>query len=157
MAININHLIKEAMARGDFNDLPGKGKPLELVDNPFIPREVRMMNQMLKDNGCAPRWIELDKEIRAEDEQVDKLLANIKGRRERLTALIRRRPLKHDTIRGSFELERTRALETHTSQLKTLNIRIQRFNLIVPGQNRQQPLHNLDAAIAHFYQECPGL
>ena len=151
MAINVNHLIKEAMAQGDFNDLPGKGKPLNLVDNPFIPREVRMMNQMLKDNGCAPRWIELDKAIRAEDEQVDKLLANIKGQRERLTALIRRRPLKHDAIRRSFEIERTRALETYTSQLKTLNIRIQRFNLMVPGQNRQQPLHNLDAAIAHFY------
>ena len=131
MAINVNHLIEEAMARGDFNDLPGKGKPLELGDNPFIPREVRMMNQMLKDNGCAPRWIELDKEIRAESEQVDKLLANIEGRRERLTALIRRRPLKHDAIRRSFELERTRALETYTSQLKTLNIKQYLGQLVV--------------------------
>ena len=49
------------MERGDFKDLPGKGKPQQLDDNPYIPPAVRMANQMLKDNGFAPRWIEIDK------------------------------------------------------------------------------------------------
>jgi hypothetical protein len=38
-----------------------------------------MVNQMLKDNGFAPRWIEVDKEIRAESEQAENLIANMNG------------------------------------------------------------------------------
>ena len=157
MPINVNEQLQEAMARGDFDDLPGKGKPLKLEDNPFIAPEVRMVNQMLKDNGVVPRWIEVDKEIRAESEGVEKRLANIKERRKRLEALIRVQPLRHDDIRRSFELERARALETYTSQLKTLNKKIQRWNLMIPLQNKQQPLYNLDAAVTRFDEECPSL
>ena len=115
MPIDINKQIQEAMERGDFDDLPGKGKPQQFEDNPLIPHEVRMANQILKDNGFAPRWIEVDKEIRGESEQAEKVLANIKGRRERLEAAIRAQLLKHDAIRRAFELERTRAFETYTS------------------------------------------
>jgi len=157
MPTNINKQIQEAMERGDFDDLPGKGKRQRLEDNPFIPREARMVNQMLKDNGFAPRWIEVDKEIRAESEQAEKLLENIKGQRGRLKANIRAQPLKHDAIRRAFELERTRALETYTNQLKALNKKILRFNLTAPGEDKQKPMYNVDAAIARFHEECPSL
>ena len=157
MPINVSQQIQEAMVRGDFDNLPGKGKPQRMEDNPFIPREVRMVNQMLKDNGYAPRWIEVDKEIRAENEQVEKLIANIKGRRKRLAAIIRAQPLRHDAIRRAFELERTRALETYISQLEALNKKIQRFNLMAPGGNKQKPLYNLNAVVARFHKKCPGL
>jgi DnaJ family protein C protein 28 len=157
MPINVSQQIQEAMARGDFDNLPGKGKPQRLEDNPFISREVRVVNQMLKDNGFSPRWIEVDKEIRVEREQAEKLLANIKGRRKRLEARIRVQPLRHDAVRRGFELERKRALETYTSQLKALNTKVQRFNLMAPGGNKQKPLYNLNAAIARFHEDCPGL
>ena len=71
MPINVDKQIQEAMARGDFENLPGKGKPQQVVRNPFIPHEVRLTNQMLKDNGVSPRWIEVDKEIRIEVRYVD--------------------------------------------------------------------------------------
>ncbi|MCZ6677108.1 MAG: DUF1992 domain-containing protein [Candidatus Poribacteria bacterium] len=157
MPINVSRQIQEAIERGDFNNLPGRGKPQRLEDNPFIPRAVRLVNQMLKDNGFAPRWIEVDKEIRAESEQVEKLLANMKERRKRLEARIRVQPLRHDAIRRSFELERTRALETYVSQLEALNKKIQRFNLMAPVSDKQKPLYNLNAVVARFHEECPGL
>lgn len=157
MPINVNQQIQEAMARGDFDNLPGKGKPLKLADNPFIPHDVRMINQLLRDNGFAPRWIEIAREIQAESEQLETLLATLRGRRERLSALIRLQPFKHRAIGQTFELERARALERYSRQLRTLNEKIQRFNLIVPVEGKQQPLHNMDAAIARFHKECPSL
>ena len=121
MPYNVSKQIQEAMERGDFKDLPGKGKPQQRDDNPYIPPAVRTVNQMLKDNGFAPRWIEVDKEIRAETEKAEKLIENLKGRRRRLEAQLRAQPLKRDAIRSVFEQERTRALETYTAQLQQLN------------------------------------
>ncbi len=157
MPYNVNKQIQEAMERGDFNDLPGKGKPQQRDDNPFIPREIRMVNQMLKDKGFAPRWIEVDKEIRSENEKVKKIIANIKGRQARLEAKLRAQPLKRDVIRAIFELERTQALEAYTARLQQLNKKIQQWNLMTPLRDKQYPLHNLDAAVAYFHKQCPGL
>lgn len=156
MPYNVSKQIREAMERGDFNDLPGKGKPQQRDHNPYIPPAVRTVNQMLKDNGFAPRWIEVDKEIRAETENTEKFIENIQGRRERLAAQLRAQPLKRDTIRSVFELERTRALEIYLARLHQLNQKIQQWNLIMPLRDKQYPLHNLDAATAYFHKECPG-
>ena len=157
MPYNVTKQIQEAMERGDFKDLPGKGKPQQRNDNPYIPPAVRMVNQMLKDNGFAPRWIEMDKEIRVETEQAEKLIKNLKGRRRRLEAQLRAQPLKLDAIRSVFELERTRVLEVYTAQLQQLNKKIQQWNLTMPLRDKQHPLHNLDAATADFHKECPSL
>ena len=157
MPYNVTKQIQEAMERGDFKDLPGKGKPQQRDDNPYIPPAVRMVNQMLKDNGFAPRWIEIDKEIRAETEKTEKLIANIKGQRARLKAKPRAQPLKRDAIRSAFDLERTQALKTYTLQLQQLNQKIQQWNLMMPLRDKQHPLHNLDAATAYFHKQCPGL
>jgi DnaJ homolog subfamily C member 28 len=49
--------IEEAIERGDFDNLPGKGKPLDLRENPNEPAEMRMANRLLKNNELAPAWI----------------------------------------------------------------------------------------------------
>lgn len=157
MSYNVSKQIQEAIERGDFNDLPGKGKPQQFDDNPYIPPEGRMVNRMLKDKGFAPRWIEVDKEIRAETENAEKLIENLKGRRRCLELLLQGQPLKRDAIRSVFELERTRALEAYTVQLQQLNRKIQQWNLMMPLRDKQYPLHNLDAATTHFHKECPSL
>jgi hypothetical protein len=40
--------IAEAMARGDFDDVPGAGRPLELADDTLAPRELRGAYRILK-------------------------------------------------------------------------------------------------------------
>ena len=56
--------ILEAMERGEFDDLPGKGKPLSLEDDdPMVPAELRMAYRMLKNAGMLPPEVELRKEI----------------------------------------------------------------------------------------------
>jgi Domain of unknown function (DUF1992) len=43
--------IKRAMKEGEFDNLPGKGKPLELEDLSSIPTELRMAYKIMKNAG----------------------------------------------------------------------------------------------------------
>ena len=51
------------MARGDFDNLKGKGKPLNLDDYFNTPEDVRMGFSILKSNEFVPEEIERLKEI----------------------------------------------------------------------------------------------
>lgn len=55
--------ILEAMARGEFANLPGAGKPLRLEDDSMVPGELRISYKVLKNAGCIPLELELRKEI----------------------------------------------------------------------------------------------
>ena len=57
--------VREAQQRGDFENLPGKGRPLHLSDNPLVPSHVQMAHRLLANAGFAPDWVELAKEIDA--------------------------------------------------------------------------------------------
>ncbi len=46
--------IAEAMARGDLDDLPGAGRPLDLHEDPLVPEELRVAYRILKNAGIAP-------------------------------------------------------------------------------------------------------
>ena len=46
--------IAEAIANGDFDDLPGAGKPLELDDDSLVPEELRLAYRILKNAGFVP-------------------------------------------------------------------------------------------------------
>jgi len=44
--------IEQAIARGEFDDLPGAGRPLDLDDvDPLLPEELRMAFWLLKNAG----------------------------------------------------------------------------------------------------------
>jgi hypothetical protein len=60
----LDKTIAEAKDRGEFDNLPGHGKPIELAANP-LTGEVDVGHGILKNAGMAPAWIELDKEVRA--------------------------------------------------------------------------------------------
>lgn len=55
--------IKKAEERGEFRNLPGTGKPLELEDLSGVPEDVRMSYKVLKNAGYIPPEMELQKEI----------------------------------------------------------------------------------------------
>ena len=46
--------IEEAIARGEFDNLPGAGRPLELGDDPLVPEDLRIANRILKNAGYVP-------------------------------------------------------------------------------------------------------
>lgn len=55
--------ILEAIQNGEFENLPGKGKPLELEDLSHIPEELRASYRILKNAGILPEEMQLQKEI----------------------------------------------------------------------------------------------
>jgi hypothetical protein len=59
----IEEKIREAMERGEFDDLPGKGKPLDLDAYFATPEDVRLGYSVLKSAGCLPVEVELQQEI----------------------------------------------------------------------------------------------
>lgn len=58
--------IAEAIENGDFDDLPGSGKPLQLDDDSLVPEELRLAYRVPKNAGFVPSEIESLKDSKAE-------------------------------------------------------------------------------------------
>lgn len=50
--------IREAIARGDFKNLPGAGKPLKIKNLYFLPPELRAAYTVLKNSGYLDQAID---------------------------------------------------------------------------------------------------
>ena len=61
----IEEKIREAIERGEFDNLSGHGKPLDLDAYFNTPEDLRMAFAMLKSNDFVPEEVEIMKEIDA--------------------------------------------------------------------------------------------
>jgi Domain of unknown function (DUF1992) len=59
----VESIIKEAQERGDFDNLPGKGKPIDLSAYFESPEDTRMAYSILRNAGMNSREVDLLKEI----------------------------------------------------------------------------------------------
>ncbi len=59
----VEERIQQAQKEGLFDDLPGKGKPLNLEDDTCVPEDLRLTYKVLKNSNCLPVEMELRKEI----------------------------------------------------------------------------------------------
>jgi hypothetical protein len=71
--------IAEAMNRGELDNLPGTGKPLQLDDDTLVPEELRAGFRLLKNAGYLPPDLQLRKEIGS----VEALIVQARSREER--------------------------------------------------------------------------
>ncbi len=55
--------IQEAMKKGEFDNLQGRGKPLVLDDLSHVPSELRAAYIVMKNAGVLPEEVHLKKEI----------------------------------------------------------------------------------------------
>lgn len=55
--------IRAAMARGEFDNLPGHGRPLPDDDLARVPKELRVGFKLLRNAGCLPPELEARKEV----------------------------------------------------------------------------------------------
>ena len=76
--------IAEAISRGELDDLPGQGRPLELDDDALVPEDLRLAYRILKNAGFVPPEVQALNEI-AELER----LAGLDSRAARKLALLR--------------------------------------------------------------------
>jgi len=66
----IDQQIREAMERGDFDNLRGAGKPLNLNRDPGVPEDWELAFNLLKNAGYAPDWIETRNQVDVEREKI---------------------------------------------------------------------------------------
>jgi len=121
----IDRIIREAQASGAFDNLPGAGKPLDLVENPHAPRDWRLAFHVLENAGYGPAWIEKRKLIEADLESAREIC---------------RRSLKH----ASAESDRRAARERFAVELQAINKRIDGLNLEVPLAAFQMPRMHIE-------------
>ena len=79
----VEERILKAQKMGEFENLPGSGKPLVFEDNRFISEELRLAYKILKNADCLPVEIELKKEIK----QTEDLLAGMQETSEKYRML----------------------------------------------------------------------
>jgi Domain of unknown function (DUF1992) len=63
LALLAESKIRAAMARGEFDNLPGRGRPLPLDDCSHLPADLRMGFKLLRNAGCLPPELEARKEV----------------------------------------------------------------------------------------------
>ncbi|KAK9213051.1 hypothetical protein WN943_002437 [Citrus x changshan-huyou] len=111
----VEQRIWHSMEEGQFENLPGKGKPLNLSTNPHADPAEDTLYRILSKNGCAPEWIELNKEIR---NQVSAWRVALK---------------KAWTSKCNGDSSKwAESSETLKRQLRDINDKVFRYNLIVP-------------------------
>jgi DnaJ family protein C protein 28 len=120
----VEEKIREAMQAGKFDELAGKGKPLNLNENPYEPDGWGMAFRLIRQNGFSLPWIE----------------AGIEIEKERLLA---HRLLRHACQEsGSEDCRIAQAL--FASRIEKLNHEIVQYNLRVPAEVFQRNLLDLE-------------
>ena len=103
------------MEAGAFENLPSKGKPIPLDQDPFEDPNLRMAHHLLRVNGFAPPWIEEACEI---DRTSLRLRADLEDARRR-----------NAVTSPSWQ----RALDGFRKQARELNSLILTYNLKSPS------------------------
>ena len=96
--------ISEALARGELDDLPGAGCPLELDDDRMVPEDLRMAFRILKNAGFVPPEVQTLQEIGA----LERLVLSLDDGEQRSLALRKLRWLAMElgeSRSGSLSLE----------------------------------------------------
>jgi hypothetical protein len=89
--------ILEAQRKGEFDNLPGKGKPLELEDLSWVPEELRIGYHVLKNAHVLPPEAEVLKEIHT----LEDLLKHVEddGERRALAKSIQWKMIRLDILK----------------------------------------------------------
>ena len=147
---SIEEQIREAQERGDFDNLPGMGRPLNLSDNTY-EGENALGYHLLKNNGYAPPEVELAKEIRLEIERLDRLRTMLSKRGSELR---RRRVPPFPSEKRSYNHAVASGLHDYGKRLRELNKKILTLNITAPAA-LHQPMLDIELLLRQFQEACP--
>ena len=138
----IEEIISRAMQDGVFDDLPGKGKPLNLDQFPHQDPDWRVAHHLLKSNGFSLPWIE----------RLGEINKNLSAARQYLeTAWIQQQAARSSPeMNHGNQMEWSAAIDQFKIRLKAINDQIHAYNLEVPHLQFQIPLVNIDQELARI-------
>ena len=97
--------IRQAIERGDLDDLPGAGKPLVIEDDGLVPEELRMAYRVLKNAGYVPEEVRLRRNIRDLEQLMERLDGDEHAGAMKRLSLLRARLSVQRGGRADLELE----------------------------------------------------
>lgn len=136
---SIEEHLRRAMEEGQFDDLPGKGKPLRLEDDSLEDPEWRLAYHLLREGGFSLPWIELRQEIESEVEAAREAL--------RCSWEWRLAALEGGKSRAMVGDEWRRAVEAFRERVVAINQRIADYNLQAPSEQLQRAKLNVDREV----------
>lgn len=139
---DIEEHIRKALEEGQFKDLPGKGKPLSLDDNPHEDPEWRLAHHMLRNSGYSLPWIEQRQEI-------ERLIAAARLDLQRAWEW-RKSPGARQFHISEVEKEWQKARVAFEKRAGDINRRIRDFNLVVPTSQVQLRSLNVEDEISRL-------
>ncbi|TFK46932.1 hypothetical protein OE88DRAFT_840057 [Heliocybe sulcata] len=157
----VEERIERARLEGHFNKISGRGKPLTRQQdegNPFIAREEFLMNRIVKRQGAAPPWVELQTELEAAATSFREILRQSWTRRA-IRTLTMSHPLVHlstltltsvTTLRDQEWEERERSY--HATALDELNGLVRRYNGVAPYAVRRS-YYTIEEELEKAYRE----
>jgi hypothetical protein len=100
--------ILDAQTKGEFDNLPGSGAPLELDDDSHVPPELRAGYRLLKNAGCLPPELALRKDAVAlsdllkDVQRDDPQYAELNRRLTLFELKLRQAGMDTDFLRGDY-------------------------------------------------------
>ena len=105
----IESIIREAMARGEFDNLPGKGKPIDLSDYFNTPEDLRLAYSIMKNAGVMPEEVEILKEIETLNSELE--ACTDEGKRKQLKKKVEERKMRVSLLMEGQRARRTKSGE----------------------------------------------
>lgn len=139
---SLDEEIRRAMRAGAFDNLPGKGKPLNLDDNPHEDPTWRLAYRMLRSGGHTLPWIEKRQAIELELEAAREALKRSWDWCHSAGAA----GLEGTVVQAEWE----RALAGFQAVIQNLNKRIFDYNLEVPSDQFKRRSLNATREIAEI-------
>jgi hypothetical protein len=96
----IEQKIREAMERGEFDNLSGRGEPVDLTEYFATPEDMRVGLKLLKDARIVPEELELLKE--AESLKAEMASAATEDERRSLRKAIEEKLLKYNLLKERY-------------------------------------------------------
>ena len=144
--------IQEAIDEGVFDNLPGKGEPLKLDDDPFTPPHLRLANRILKNAGVLPDWLQLEKEIEAARQDCSRMVSELEAAYPKRLASLDTAESKH-----RFALWLARARAEYLSSIKRVNLEIAKLSLIAPSIERPLIPYQIREETRRFDERFPSI
>jgi len=120
--------IEEAMRQGSFDNLSGKGKPLNLNKDPFAPADSALAFDILKNNDLMPGWMQQRNDLLREIEKWRTGLRQAVAQANNVW-LSARTPAEKESAANRWQMQQ-RALQ---AQVDEFNRRIGTVNLQLPS------------------------
>lgn len=134
--------IRAARARGEFDDLPGRGKPIAedpMLNNPFVDRTEYFLNRIIQRNGAAPPWVMMQQEV---DTEVSSIRSQMNSAIKRCLDQVQH---ERSVVNKSLVLKQFEKLEKTflDKELGRVNMRVRSYNVMCPAPVRK-PLLEFD-------------